>query len=139
MFHLTDNPIDVLRLLGQVRSPRAGAVVLFLGTVRDSTEARRTASLQYEAYREMAEKELAELEAEALKRWPLVACAIEHRLGPLAVGEVSVAIAASAPHRQAAFEAGQWLIDSIKQVVPIWKQEIWETGDSDWVHPGVTS
>ncbi|MHB1034936.1 MAG: molybdenum cofactor biosynthesis protein MoaE [Pirellulales bacterium] len=138
MVHLTDQPIDVPRLLERVRSPRAGAVVLFLGTVRDSTEGRATASLEYEAYCEMAQKKLAELEAEALGRWSLVACAVEHRLGRLAVGEVSVAVAASAAHRQAAFEAGQWLIDSIKQVVPIWKQENWKTGGSDWVHPGVT-
>lgn len=138
MVSLTDSPIDTAAILAQVSSPLAGAVVLFLGTTREVTAGRRTASLDYQCYPEMATKKLAELEAEARRRWPLVECAVVHRLGHLELGEASVAIAVSSPHRAAAFEAGQWLIDTIKQVVPIWKQENWADGASEWVHPGVT-
>lgn len=139
MIQLTHEPIDTQALLAQAGSPQAGAVVLFLGTVRELTQGRRTASLDYECYPEMAEKKLAELEAEARRRWPLVECAIVHRLGTLALGEASVAVAVSTPHRRAAFEAGQWLIDSLKDVVPIWKKEHWADGTTEWVHPGMKS
>ena len=117
------------------QSPLAGVVVLFLGTVRELTDGRKTVSLDYECYREMAEKKLAELETEARGRWPLVECAVVHRVGHLAVGEASVAIAVSSAHRRDAFEAGRWLIDRIKEVVPIWKKEDYADGASDWVHP----
>jgi len=137
MIELTQDAIDVSAVWRAAASPRAGAVVLFLGTVREETGGRRTQSLTYEGYAEMANRALAELEAEAMRRWSLCRCAIVHRLGELAVGEISVAVAASAAHRQAAFEASRWLIDRIKQVVPIWKQEHWEDGATEWVHPGV--
>jgi molybdopterin synthase catalytic subunit len=136
---LTSAPIDPAAVLAQVASPEAGAVVLFLGTAREFTQGRRTVSLDYECYPEMAEKKLAELEAQARGRWPLIGCSIVHRLGHLELGEASIAIAVSAPHRAVAFEAGQWLIDTIKQVVPIWKQENWADGTSEWVHPGMTN
>ena len=97
----------------------------------------QTSLLEYEGYAPMAQEVLGELENEARRRWPLVDCAIVHRLGELAVGEPSVAIAASAAHREPAFEAAQWLIDRIKQVVPIWKKEHWADGTSQWVHPGL--
>jgi molybdopterin synthase catalytic subunit len=83
----------------------------------------------------MAERKLAELESEAKNRWPILDCAIVHRLGRVEVGEASVAVAVSSAHRQAAFEAGQWLIDTLKQVVPIWKCEHWADGTTEWVHP----
>jgi molybdopterin synthase catalytic subunit len=134
---LTDQPIDSAAVLAQVGTRDAGAVVLFLGTTREFTRGRRTASLDYECYPEMAQKKLAELEAEARRRWPLVGCSIVHRLGHLELGEASIAIAVSSPHRAAAFAAGQWLIDTIKEVVPIWKQENWADGTSEWVHPGL--
>ncbi|MHC4398788.1 MAG: molybdenum cofactor biosynthesis protein MoaE [Planctomycetota bacterium] len=137
MIHLTDEPIDTPEVVQSVRSPAAGAVVLFLGTARESTDGRQTESLEYEAYAGMAHAKLAELEEEARQRWPLVACAVVHRLGHLAIGEVSVAVAVSSAHRQPAFEAGQWLIDRIKEVVPIWKKENWADGTSQWVHPGL--
>jgi molybdopterin synthase catalytic subunit len=137
MIALTDKPIDPTALLAQASSNAAGAVVLFLGTTREITAGRRTESLNYECYPEMAEKKLAELEAEARRRWPLTGCAIVHRLGHLKLGEASIAIAVSSPHRQQAFEAGKWLIDTIKEVVPIWKQENWADGTSEWVHPGM--
>lgn len=138
MISLTHEPIDPTAILAQVASHDAGAVVLFLGTTREFTHGRRTASLDYECYPEMAEKKLAELEAEARRRWPLTGCSIVHRLGHLELGEASIAIAVSTPHRHDAFAAGQWLIDTIKQDVPIWKQENWADGTSEWVHPGMT-
>jgi molybdopterin synthase catalytic subunit len=137
MISLTKEPIDSAAVLASVASNAAGAVVLFLGTTREFTAGRQTASLDYECYPDMAEKKLAELETDARERWPLVECAIVHRLGHLELGEASIAIAVSSPHRQAAFEAGKWLIDTIKQVVPIWKQENWTDGASEWVHPGM--
>lgn len=137
MVALTDEPIDSQAILEQVQSPRAGAVVLFLGTTRELTAGRRTQSLDYECYPEMAAKKLAELESEARRRWELVECVIVHRLGHLEIGEASVAVAVSSAHRRAAFEAGQWLIDTLKQTVPIWKKENWADGTTDWVHPGV--
>lgn len=136
MIQLTHNLIDTTAVVDAVRCPAAGAVVLFLGTVRETSDGKQTSSLQYECYAEMAEKKLAELEAEARDRWPLAECMIVHRLGHLPLGETSVAIAVSSAHRQEAFEAGRWLIDRIKQIVPIWKKENYADGTSDWVHPG---
>ena len=135
MIQLTQQSIDTEWVLQQVHSRHAGAVVLFLGTTREFTGERRTESLEYECYPEMAQKKLAELEAQARDRWPLCECLIVHRLGHLELGEASIAIAVSSPHRAAAFAAGQWLIDTIKQVVPIWKQENWADGTKGWVHP----
>jgi molybdopterin synthase catalytic subunit len=137
MISLTDQSIDTNAMLQRATSPAAGAIVLFLGTTRQLTEGRQTVALDYEAYREMAEQKLAELEAAARERWPLVECLIEHRLGRVPAGEVSVAIAVSAPHRREAFAAGQWLIDTLKQEVPIWKREQWADGTAEWVHPGI--
>ena len=135
MISLTTQPIDVTRALDLVRRPEAGAVVLFLGITREFTHGRQTVELAYEAYREMAERELVKLEAQARQRWPLVECVIVHRLGVVALSEASVAIAVSSAHRAAAFEAGQWLIDTLKESVPIWKQERWADGGAEWVHP----
>jgi molybdopterin synthase catalytic subunit len=139
MIALTNEPIDVAAVLHRVQSPLAGAVVLFLGTTREITGQRRTESLEYECYPEMAACKLQELEAEARRRWQLVECAVVHRLGHLGIGEPSVAVAVSSAHRQAAFEAGKWLIDTLKETVPIWKKENWADGTAEWVHPGVTS
>ncbi|MCE9526982.1 MAG: molybdenum cofactor biosynthesis protein MoaE [Planctomycetales bacterium] len=139
MISLTHSAIDPSVVLAQVASNDAGAVVLFLGTTREFTKGRQTASLDYECYPQMAEAKLAELEAQAREKWPLVHVSIVHRLGRLGLGESSIAIAVSSPHRQAAFEAGKWLIDTIKEDVPIWKQENWADGTSEWVHPGINS
>jgi len=138
MVELTEKAIDTSAVLAQVASPQAGAVVLFLGTTRQFTGKRETSSLDYECYPEMAQRKLAELEAEARRRWPIVECAIVHRLGHLELGEASVAVAVSTPHRRDAFEAGQWLIDTLKEVVPIWKKENWADGTTEWVHPGLS-
>lgn len=139
MIDLSDKTIDVAAVLDRVQSPAAGAVVLFLGTTREMTAGRRTQSLEYECYPEMARKELAELEAEARRRWPITACAIVHRLGHLELGEASVAVAVSTPHREDAFAAAKWLIDTIKEDVPIWKCENWADGTTEWVHPKAES
>jgi molybdopterin synthase catalytic subunit len=137
MIQLTHDPIDTAAVADQVRHPNAGAVVLFLGTTRELTGERKTVALDYEAYAEMAEKKLSELEAEARRRWPVIECRIVHRLGRVPTSEASVAIAVSTPHRRDAFEAGQWLIDSLKHDVPIWKREQWADGSTEWVHPGI--
>lgn len=136
MVELTHNPIDSSDVLARVAGHQAGAVVLFLGTTREVTRGRQTESLDYECYPAMAETKMAELEAEARTKWPIVECVIVHRLGHLGLGEASVAIAVSSPHRRDAFEAGQWLIDRLKEVVPIWKKENWADGTTEWVHPG---
>jgi molybdopterin synthase catalytic subunit len=139
MIHITPDPIDPSSLLARVSHPNAGAVVLFLGTTREMTGDRQTVALDYEAYHEMAGRRLAELEAEARRRWPVLECMIVHRLGRVPVAEASVAIAVSTPHREDAFAAGKWLIDTLKHDVPIWKREQWSDGTTEWVHPGIDS
>lgn len=136
MIALTDQSIDTTQVLATVRSPLAGATVLFLGTTRAVTDGRQTTALAYESYRTMALATLSELEGRARQQWNLTEVAIVHRLGEVPVGETSVAIAVSSPHRQAAFAAGQWLIDTLKSTVPIWKRERWSDGTEEWVHPG---
>ena len=129
---LTDAPIFVDGLLADVADPSAGAVVLFLGVVRDNARGRRVQHLTYEAYEALARRELARIAREAAARWPITRVAITHRTGRLAVGETSVAIAVSAPHRGAAFDAGRFCIDTLKLTVPIWKKEIWD-GGAEWI------
>jgi molybdopterin synthase catalytic subunit len=136
MIRLTKEPIDYFALTEQVRRPGCGAVVTFLGTVRDLTEGRVTVALDYEAYPGMAEKKLAEIEAETRACWPVGEIVLVHRLGRLEVGEVSVAVAVSCPHRGQAFEACRHAIDRLKEIVPIWKKENWADGTTEWVHPG---
>jgi molybdopterin synthase catalytic subunit len=139
MIEITESPIDHGSLTERVRSHRAGAVCTFLGTVREMTGDRRTASLEYEAYPEMALTKMAELETQARQRWPILDAAIVHRVGHLELGEVSVVVAVSCPHRHQAFDACRWLIDTLKEVVPIWKKELWADGSEEWVHPGLTN
>ena len=136
MIRLTPEVIDHAALTEQVRRPDCGAVVTFLGTVRDLTGDRVTVALDYEAYPAMAEKKLAEIEGETRARWPVGELVMVHRLGHLDVGEVSVAVAVSCPHRGQAFEACHYAIDRLKELVPIWKKENWADGSTEWVHPG---
>lgn len=136
MIELTRDTIDYTALTESVRSDQAGAVVLFLGTVREMTAGRQTAALDYDAYPEMALAKLAELETEARDRWPIIEVAMIHRIGHLELGEVSVAVAVSTPHRPDAFEAARHLIDRLKEIVPIWKKENFTDGTTEWVHPG---
>ncbi len=132
---LTTDKIDTQALVDRVTTPAAGAVVLFVGTTREFTNGRQTASLDYECYEEMAKKKLSEIEQQARERWDIVDCAIVHRLGHVPLAEASIAIAVSSAHRAVSFEAGRWLIDTIKEEVPIWKKENWADGTTEWVHP----
>lgn len=129
---ITDRPISVDQILQQAADPGAGAIVLFLGVVRDNARGRRVDHLMYEAYEALARRELEQIAARITDRWPVTRVVIVHRTGRLEVGEASVAIAVSAPHRSAAFEAGRFAIDTLKQTVPIWKKEVWEGGEA-WV------
>jgi molybdopterin synthase catalytic subunit len=135
MFLLTREPIDYHALTESVRSPHCGAVALFLGTVRDLTGDQVTVFLDYDAYPPMAEKKLAEIEVEVRRRWPVENLAMVHRIGRLGVGEISVAVAVSCPHRADAFAACRHAIDTLKELVPIWKKENAPDGASAWVHP----
>jgi molybdopterin synthase catalytic subunit len=136
MIQLTREPIDYHELTEKVIRPSCGAVVTFLGTVRDLTGDEVTVALDYEAYGSMAEKKMAEIEADTRARWPDGEIAMVHRLGHLNVGEVSVAVAVSCPHRAQAFDACRHAIDRLKELVPIWKKENWADGKTEWVHPG---
>ena len=131
---LTHDPLDADALTRSVASPLAGAVVLFLGTVRALTGDEVTLALDYDAYAPMAAAQLDRLEADVRARWPVIGVALAHRLGRLEVGEVSVAVAVSSPHRVEAFEAAKYAIDTLKADVPIWKKNIAPAGDA-WVHP----
>ncbi len=137
MVEITESPLDHAAITERVRHGNAGAVCSFLGTVREMTGEARTVHLEYEAYPEMAAKKLAELEAEARNRWPLLEVALAHRTGRLELGDVSVVVAVSSPHRGDSFEACRWLIDTLKEVVPIWKRERWADGREEWIHPGL--
>jgi len=136
MIRLTHDVIDYHALTESVRRNHCGAVVTFLGTVRDLTDGQVTTALDYEAYPGMAEKKLAEIEEDTRARWQVGEIALVHRLGHLEVGEVSVAVAVSCPHRAQAFEACRHAIDRLKELVPIWKKENWADGRTEWVHPG---
>src|SRR5262245_47034013 len=135
MIKLTREVIDDHALTESVRRPHCGAVVTFLGTVRDLTGEQITGALDYEAYGPMAEKKMAEIEADTRAHWPVGDIAIIHRLGHLDVGDISVAVAVSCPHRVQAFEACRHAIDRLKELVPIWKKENWSDGNTEWVHP----
>ena len=139
MVRLTPDPIDHAALTEAVRRPDCGAVVTFLGTVRDLTAGKVTVALDYEAYPGMAEAKMAEIERDTRQRWPVGDMHMIHRTGRLDVGEVSVAVAVSCPHRAQAFEACRHAIDRLKELVPIWKKENWADGSTEWVHPGAES
>lgn len=127
------DPIDPATLVARVGAPAAGAVVLFLGTVRDhSADRHGVVALEYEAYTGVVEESIWSVIDEARDRWPLLAVSVAHRTGRLTVGEASVGVAVAAAHRPEAFEAARYLIDELKQRAPIWKKEIWEDGE-EWV------
>lgn len=120
---LTEEEISAAALRGRVLSPSSGAVATFEGTVRDHHEGKAVAYLEYEAYVPMAEAELRSVAAEALERWDVEAVAVTHRFGRLEIGDVAVAIAVGAAHRGPAFDALRYVIDTLKERVPIWKRE----------------
>lgn len=132
MYRIVSTPIELGPLYDYLHSPHAGAVLVFTGTVRDRNEGRSVSQLEYEAYAEMAEKLMAELGAEMKARWGLEQVAMVHRTGPLAIGEIAVAVGVSAAHRQEAFEACRHGIDRLKAEVPIWKKEHFEAG-AEWL------
>ena len=134
-FEVTSDAIDAERLRRMLSAPAAGAVLCFEGTVRDSHEGRGVSSLGYQAYVELAEREGAAIVAEALARFAITHALAVHRVGELAIGETSVWVGVSAPHRAAAFDACRFLIDQIKARVPIWKQEHYTDGVAEWKHP----
>jgi molybdopterin synthase catalytic subunit len=129
MFRVTHEAIDLNELVRYVTNPEAGAIATFIGTTRNNNEGRRVIALDYEAYPEMAEKELARIGDDAGKQWPICRMAIVHRLGPVQIGQASVIIAVSSAHRDAAFAASRFAIEEIKKTVPIWKKEVFEGGE----------
>lgn len=129
MFEIRNEAIDIATLIAAVSHPEAGAIATFIGTTRNENEGRRVTTLEYEAYPEMAAAEMRRIGDTALQRWPIRAIAMAHRVGVVAIGEASVVIAVSSPHRAAAFEACRFAIDRLKEVVPIWKKEHFEGGE----------
>lgn len=131
-FELTTEPLDVGQVARRVVLPECGATVTLDGYAREWTKGKRTLYLVYEAYDQMALSEMERLGAEAHKQFEIAHLGIVHRTGRLDIGETSVVIAASAPHRKAAFEACEWAIKELKRTVPIWKKEVFENGE-EWV------
>jgi molybdopterin synthase catalytic subunit len=131
-FAVRPERVDPAALLAAVADPRAGCSVLFLGTTRSTNVGRRVTRLEYEAYEAMAVREMRALAREAKRRWPLRKVAMVHRLGVVPVGEASVGIAVSAGHRAEGFAAARWLIDRLKEIVPIWKKEHFR-GGTVWI------
>ncbi|MFZ5817096.1 MAG: molybdenum cofactor biosynthesis protein [Bacillota bacterium] len=141
-FEITEEPLSADEVASRVTNPYSGATLVFVGTVREWTKGRRTTYLHYEAYPEMAVEQMKVIDREISQRWPGAQVAIVHRVGKLEVTEPSVIIAVATPHRADAFEACRHAIERLKQIVPIWKKEIWEDGEEwvgsqlgpDWMH-----
>lgn len=131
-FQLTDEPINVHEVMNKVIKREAGAVTLFVGTVRELTNGKKTLYLIYEAYEAMAVKKLAQIGHEIQQKWMGADVAITHRTGKLDISDIAVVIAVSTPHRHDAYEANRYAIERIKEIVPIWKKEHWENGE-EWV------
>lgn len=136
MVVLTTDPIDVASALTYLQSEQAGAIDFFLGVVRNNTQERPVDRLDYEAYDRMALSEMQKIVDEAYHRWPILRCTVVHRTGTLHIGEIAVLIGVATAHRADAFDACRYIIDTIKQTVPIWKKEIFADGEV-WVnaHP----
>ena len=136
MIEITSNPITREKIIQAAESPKAGALNVFIGTVRSNTSNKKVIRLEYECYEAMAKSEIQKIIDQAYTRWPLLKVAISHRTGILAIGDEAIVLAVSTPHRKESFEACQFIIDALKQTVPIWKKEIYEGGE-EWVsaHP----
>ena len=136
LIQITDEPLDVDAVIDLVASPEAGAIDVFIGTVRNSTLNRSVRKLIFESFDSMAIKEMQKISDRALVKWPGIKMAMHHRKGTLQIGEIAVIIAVSSPHRVAAFEACRYAIDTLKETVPIWKKEVFDDGEV-WVaaHP----
>ena len=131
-FRVTDGPLDLGALVEEVRDPSAGAIATFVGTTRDHGRGRTVTHLEYDAYPEMAEAEMARIAIAVGDRHAITRIAMAHRTGYVPIGEASVMIAVSAPHRAAALEACREAIDTLKQTVPVWKKEVFEGGE-EWI------
>jgi molybdopterin synthase catalytic subunit len=134
-FLLSDVPLDLSALRAQVLDARAGGYASFEGWVRDHHGGRAVDGLDYEAYAALAEREGARIVEEAKVRFDVIAACCAHRVGALAIGDLAVWVGVSAAHRGAAFDACRYIIDEVKQRVPIWKREHYREGDADWLHP----
>ncbi len=132
MFQITSDPLDPRIVEEAVAHSGAGAICTFLGVVRDNNLGKAVRYLEYEAYPPMAEKTMRQIGDEIAARWPEARVAMVHRIGRMEIGEASVVIAVSSPHRAQAFEACRYAIDRLKAIVPIWKKEVWEDGEH-WV------
>lgn len=132
LYVITDQPIVLEEVTDKVIRREAGAVTLFIGTVREITQGRRTLYLDYEAYPSMAVVQLERIGQEVRDKWPNTTTAVTHRTGRLMISDIAVVIAVSSPHRKAAYEANEYIIERIKQIVPIWKREQWEDG-TEWI------
>jgi molybdopterin synthase catalytic subunit len=129
---LSETDLGLSECLSFVEDPAAGGIVHFIGTVRNRTRGQRVLRLEFEAYKPMAVSEMRKIAELAIKTFGVLKISIHHRIGVLNVGEIPVIIAASSPHRKAAFEACQFCIDTLKETVPIWKKEVFENGET-WV------
>ena len=132
MIELTENILDPEKITAQVRRDTNGSVITFLGTTRDNYEGKTVLTLEYEAFDEMAVKKLKEVRMELMAEFGLEEVAISHRIGTVGIGEISLVVAVGSPHRKEGFKACQEAVDRIKEVVPIWKKEIYQDG-SRWV------
>ena len=131
-FQVTQEPLDPQRLIDLVRRDESGALALFYGVVRNHNRGRQVLYLEYDAYPSMAVKKMRQVAEEVRSRWDITDLAISHRTGRLEIGETSLLVAVSAPHRREAFEACHYAVDRIKEIVPVWKKEVWQGGES-WV------
>ena len=133
---ITNQPLNIQHCIDWVMSPQAGGIDVFIGTVRDATKGKSVIRLEFEAYEPMALKEMHKIAGQAFEKWPVQKLLLHHRTGLLQIGEVPVVIAVAAAHRDAAFEACRYIIDTLKETVPIWKKETFEDGEV-WVaaHP----
>jgi molybdopterin synthase catalytic subunit len=132
LFTITEEPLSVEELLKKVRNPLCGAVNLFVGTVRELTQGKRTVELEYEAYAPMAVKTMQQIADEIEERWPGTHVAMSHRVGRLEIEDAAVIIAVATPHRAASYEAGRYAIERLKEIVPVWKKEVWSDG-TQWM------
>ena len=130
---IVDRPINACDLLEEVANVRNGATVLFVGTVREENDGAAVSGLDYSAYRDMAERELSDIVGEASEKFGTPDIVVEHRLGSLALGEASVAIAVAHPHRGNAYDASRYVIEELKKRLPIWKREHYVSGKTEWV------
>ena len=132
LFEIVHEPIQIETIVNKVKRSEAGAITTFFGTVREWTNGKKTVYLEYIAYVSMAEKMLRKIGEEIENKWPGTKVAITHRIGQLNISDIAVVIAVSSPHRKAAYEANEYAMERIKEMVPIWKKEHWEDGET-WV------